>query len=958
MQRDLYKIGLNISFVGKPDKSDRINFAVDWRPQEVSLEALAEHISNGHAFSAHFKDGYRKTANFLCSDFIAADFDGTMRLDEALQHPFVKKYAALVYTTASHSADQHRFRVVFLLDEIISTPDRWANALKGLALWLGSDPSIKDAGRMFFGSLGCQMIRIGKTLPLGEVEKLIALAQDYTARSKHQTGSISAITSNLKLSPSDLVTLANGQSVELGMLPAGTGVRCPYHDDEHPSAHLVRSKRGVSGIHCMACDTTFWTDQGDPYDFEAFDRLVKERQEIDQNAASQDDEGNPFSSYFPNDPTVTVTQTQFLEPLIYRPGVTVIKSPKGSGKTEAISAMVEQIRDGRFRSDMPKADKAVSILLVGHRQSLIKEAANRLGIECYLDDESIGWHRKQRFGYAICLDSLPKLTTPGGQTKRQARWQKPPQYDVVILDESEQVISHLLSETLRERNGMGRIFASLEFVIRRAKAVYALDADLGLISLHALKALRSDDWNNRLHIIHNQPLAVTERRPMTIYKSRKDLQVLMLSRIREGKRCFIASNSKATVNVLDELIRKEFGSSVKVMTVTSENSRGKAETHFVQNIQTEYLKKQVLICSPSLGTGIDISFPDGRCEVDEVLGFFSPHVNKHTDIDQQLSRVRNPGAVSVWFDGGTANYETHLDVIREQLAAANFVPDALSGKLDDEGRPAYDPDHPLLNIAAHVMVAQRSSQNRIQELFRDLRAANGWDSDLVEKLPTRSNSKWKDAQRNLNERRIAGILAADIIDDSTAIELSQAYERGAKLTKDERFALDRYQLERDYRQPVTRQLIEMDRNGKLREQIAVYRQMFGNPEYAMHFLAQLEHDLMSGKPMAKNPVWVFCAAALTQAGLIKDGKLQTRKVVRADELDPFKELIRTNRVIIEEVLQQPMRNDFESNPIRQLNAILDQAGLKLIAQSRRQRAGSSSIEYRIDGSISKWIKIK
>jgi hypothetical protein len=75
-------------------------------------------------------------------------------------------------------------------------------------------------------------------------------------------------------------------------------------------------------------------------------------------------------------------------------------------------------------------------------------------------------------------------------------------------------------------------------------------------------------------------------------------------------------------------------------------------------------------------------------------------------------------------------------------------------------------------------------------------------------------------------------------------------------------------------------------------------------------------------------------------------------------LDPFKELIRTNRVIIEEVLQQPIRNDFESNPIRQLNAILDRAGLKLIAQSRKQKAGSSSIEYRIDSSISKWIKIK
>ena len=63
---------------------------------------------------------------------------------------------------------------------------------------------------------------------------------------------------------------------------------------------------------------------------------------------------------------------------------------------------------------------------------------------------------------------------------------------------------------------------------------------------------------------------------------------------------------------------------------------------------------QVLMCSPSLGTGIDITFPDpqcleesGLCKVDCVFGFFYPKVNTHTDMDQQLWRVRNPGQVKV-----------------------------------------------------------------------------------------------------------------------------------------------------------------------------------------------------------------------------------------------------------------------------------------------------------------------
>ena len=44
----------------------------------------------------------------------------------------------------------------------------------------------------------------------------------------------------------------------------------------------------------------------------------------------------------------------------------------------------------------------------------------------------------------------------------------------------------------------------------------------------------------------------------------------------------------------------------------------------------------MLLGSPSIGTGIDITFPDGECRVDRVFGFFSPFVNTHTDIDQQL----------------------------------------------------------------------------------------------------------------------------------------------------------------------------------------------------------------------------------------------------------------------------------------------------------------------------------
>ncbi len=946
MGRATFKIGLNRQFLGKPDKSAAINYAVGWEPSEVTEPDLIAHIRQGSALTAHFRDGYRKTANFICSDFVAADFDGNMTLEEAEALPLIRRHCAFLYTTPSHTDEHHRFRAVFLLDETITDAKVWADCLYGLAIRLGSDRSIKDAGRMFFGSLDAEVSQFGGRLPACEVDKLVKLAQDERSRSRHPAASGAAISSSLKLGSDQLVRLKDGKMAELGKLASNTSVACPYHADEHPSAFVVRSNRGANGIHCMACNATFWTDGGSPYDFSAFDRLVEERQAKDsaerQNAEQSD---NPFAAFFPADPSVFIHQTKFLPALDYRVGITVIKSPKGSGKTEALAAMIDQIKEERFPPTVAKADRPKSVLLIGHRQSLIKEAANRLGLDCYLDDEDKGTHRKKRFGYAICLDSLHKIAVGA------AKGVSPSQYDVIILDESEQVISHLLSETLRDRVGMPAAFASLEFMIRRAKAVYALDADLGLITLHALKDLRPADWGKALRIIHNQPLAVTDRRTMQVYQSKKDLQNRMLGAIREGKRCFIASNSKATVEVLEELIRKEFGSSLRTVAITSDNSRGKFETHFVQNIQTEYLKVQVLICSPSLGTGIDISFLEGRCEVHEVFGFFSPHVNKHTDIDQQLARVRNPGAVSVWFDGGGSNYETSLEIIRRQLALANYVPTALNGLLDDDGNPSFNDDDPLLNIAAHVMVAQRSSQNKIVSLFERLRQSNGWDIARVEKLPkAASDRKWKDAQQDIKERRIQGILGARELDDSEYIELAADRDRGAKLSKADRFAAERYELQTAYNRPVDRRLIEMDNGGALREQIAVFRKIFGDPRFAEPMFDQIADTLKAGKPLINQPIWTLVATMMVAAGLAKNAGLVATKKVRAEDLDRFKKLLTDNRVMIEEALKAPLRADFAKNPVRQLNVFLGLAGLKLVANKRRQQAGQANIEYQLDST--------
>ena len=939
-----FRVGLNCQFIGKYTKASAVDPARNWVASQVSLDELIEHVREGYGFTAQFRDGYRKTANFICADVVAADFDGTMSLEEAQSSPFISQFAACLYTTPSHTAEKHRFRAVFLLEETITEPQDWADCLFGLAVRLGSDRSIKDAGRMFFGSLDCQVTRLDQRLPADEVQKLIALAHDERSRSSHPATSRAAITSTLKLGADQLVRLRNGNVAELRSLSPSTSVSCPYHANEHPSAFVVRSFRGGNGIHCMACNTTFWADADSPYDFSAFDRLIDERKTRDfTKRLTTEQDPNPFVAHFPPDPDVFVSQTKFLPKVSYRPGINVIKSPKGSGKTEALAPLIEQIRTGRFPREMAKQERPKSVLLIGHRQSLIKEAANRLGLDCYLDDERGATHRRKRFGYAICLDSLHKIASGSRNGS------PPAQYDVVIIDESEQVISHLLSETLRGSIGMTEAFASLEFMIRRAKAVYALDADLGLITLHALKALRPGDWENALRIIQNKPLDVSDRREMLVYKSKKDIQEQMLDAVRSGRRCFIASNSKNTVEILEQMIRKEVGSEAKILAITSGNSRGELETQFVQNIQTEFLKVQALICSPSLGTGIDISFPDGRSEVQEVFGFFSPHVNKHTDIDQQLARVRNPGKVSVYFEAGSSNFETNLGVIRCQLALARYVPSALGALLDEDGNPTIDEDNTLLNIATHVMVAQRSSQNKIKSLFEELRRANGWDVVHVEKgSSSAGNGKWKDTQRDIEERRINGIVEARALTRMEFDELENRLRLGGSLSRQDKFALEKWQLERTYNRSVDRKMVELDKKGKLRGQIDQYRVVFERDWQRNLWVRAITEAVTLGTPIPKCPAWALVLAAIISAGLYADGEMLRDKPLRSSDLDGFKSMCSKNRVMIEDVMKSSMRADFMTNPVRQLNVFLAEIGLSIVKLKKQRFGDKTNISYTID----------
>ena len=305
-----------------------------------------------------------------------------------------------------------------------------------------------------------------------------------------------------------------------------------------------------------------------------------------------------------------------------------MRSPKATGKTYQLQHLV---------ADYKAHGK--SVLLIGHRVQLLKSMANKLKLEFYKEQTHGGSIAPAH--YAICINSLPRICA----------LQKP--YDVVILDESEQVLQHLVGGTLskEKRKHIVNLFYRH---IQDAKAVYCLDADLGELTAEAIRDLRGA--GDSYYAVLNEYAAGGS---IKLYESRKNIISAVHEAIRATCPVFVTSNSEkyneamgttypvfVTSNskkYIDELSVQLKQDEISFFKITSENSETSEVEHFIDDIDKNVQNYRVILATPAMGTGVDI-----QARFSHVFGIFEANVNTHYDFDQQLWRVRNPDQVSVY----------------------------------------------------------------------------------------------------------------------------------------------------------------------------------------------------------------------------------------------------------------------------------------------------------------------
>lgn len=170
-----YRIAINqMALSSKLPQGDPrwAQFNDSFRNQELDLIDIADRVYMGHAYTA-WHSGRRKRDNWQCAQHIAVDMethDKRSSIHQLMQDEFIQVYGAMLYTTPSHTADDPRARIVFLLDQPITDPDAYEVAAKFVySLFPGADMACTDCSRSFNGSLNCDMELLYNVLPVNHL---------------------------------------------------------------------------------------------------------------------------------------------------------------------------------------------------------------------------------------------------------------------------------------------------------------------------------------------------------------------------------------------------------------------------------------------------------------------------------------------------------------------------------------------------------------------------------------------------------------------------------------------------------------------------------------------------------------------------------------------------------------------------------------------------------------------
>lgn len=496
-----------------------------------------------------------------------------------------------------------------------------------------------------------------------------------------------------------------------------------------------------------------------------------------------------------------------------------IKSPKGTGKTEALSKYIE-----------PFLEEGKRVIVLTHRVQLGKALCDRFGLNYVTELKES--EEGSLFGYGLCVDSLHK--------KSSARF-KPEDWKgaIVIIDEAEQVLNHLLNAKTEVQKNRATILKNLIELVVNSIAyggqLILSDADLSDICVNffsdILKAKLDSNIPNEKYISQKWIIENTwdsdgyscsnylDNNPKRLIadiheKLVKKEKILLLSSAQKTK------GKYGTKNLEKLFLRQHSG--LRILRIDAESIADPSHCAYgcIGNLNDVMINYDLVIASPSIETGVSI---DIKNHFDSVFGIFQG-VQTTDSVCQFLARLRDNVPRFIWIQEKTGmnkigNGSTN---IRSLLAVNSKIYNATLRAI---GYQEIENNLPSSLQLAWAKMAARTNQGMgtyrdtiIAKLEKegntiiDLDPNNCTDTDISERtISIDEFSKLIDKNRDDNYREDCEMVSqSESINDEEYQELSKKKAQ----TQAERHQYRKGNIERKYGGvEVTPELVQRDDKG-------------------------------------------------------------------------------------------------------------------------------------------------
>lgn len=555
---------------------------------------------------------------------------------------------------------------------------------------------------------------------------------------------------------------------------------------------------------------------------ESFDRVFSERISLDEYKIAN------FSALTPD---LTINERYISQSLEIPESAKIIgiKAPKGTGKTEFLSAK------NKLELSNSKA------LIIGHRVQLSRELSRRFGINYRTDREDIS------SGYALCVNSLHPKADPKFDPKD---WEN----TTIIIDECEQVFWHLLNSPTCEKYRVKIIDCLRELfriVVSTGGKIYLADADLTQNAISYVQSLIG--YSVPTYVIENTYKSPV-RRDLTVYDSPAALIKKAEIALSIDQKIIIHTDGQkhksnwGTRN-LEYYFKKKYPW-IKILRIDSESVADPSHSAYgcMANLNQILPQYDLVICSPVIETGvsIDVNHFDAVFAISHgvqtVDGFCQTLARVRADIPRHIY-IKDFSPIRI----GNGSTDLKQLLAGEHFKAKNTIRSLQSVGLREipeftflEDSEKYSPSLSLWakNAVKINLESRKYAEYALKKLEKEgyiIYSGDDEDDASIDAV----KEKIKEAKNDNYAAKRKEIIDSDSITNSELAALEEKEKKG--MTDKERSQLQRAQIERKYWPKdcnITDELIIKDDDGWY-------------PQIRLHYFLTIGNDFLGDRDKKK-----------------------------------------------------------------------------------------------------------